>query len=242
MRFGYRCFAVALCLGCIPQIAPAALATFTTRSAWQSAVAAAGLSVQYNEGFDNFASDTSFHMAPLNVNGHFTLSQSGDDQVFRNLIDVSPLGFADNNGTKHASLYTNFGTATTGTFVNMAFSSPIIAWGGDFSQDSLLELLNLNVNSPANAVMTIYQIPDTANGTFFFGFIGQPSAAVGSLTFLSRSDVAGTGGEGFGLDNVTVATAVPEPVGWSLLTIGAICQTFRSVGRRCRKRLHKVKT
>jgi hypothetical protein len=206
-----RWCAIALVWCCAPQFARATLTTFTSRSDWQTAVTAAGLSIQYNEGFD------SFRMAPVNVNGHFTLSQAGTDQVFRNLIDVPPFDFTDNNGTKHASLYTNFGTATTGTFVNMTFSTPIGAWGGDFSQDTLLELLNMNVNSVASAIINTYQFPDTAGATFFFGFVGQPADAVGSLTFLSRTNVAGSSGEGFGLDNVTTAAAVPEPAAFILI-------------------------
>jgi hypothetical protein len=215
-----RWCAIALVLCCAPQFARATLTTFTSRSDWQTAVAAAGLSIQYNEGFESFSSDTPFRMAPVNVNGQFTLSQAGTDQVFRNLIDVPPFDFTDNNGTKHASLYTNFGTATTGTFVNMTFSTPIEAWGGDFSQDTLLELLNMNVNSVSSAVLNTYQIPDTAGATFFFGFVGQPADTVGSLTFLSRTNVAGSSGEGFGLDNVTVAAAVPEPTTLVLLFAG----------------------
>jgi hypothetical protein len=234
MKTGRYWWAIVALILCAPQLAHATLATFTSRSAWQSAVTTAGLAVQYNEGFENFTNDTSFRTAPLNVNGHFTLSQSGTDQVFRNLIDVPPFDFADNDGTKSASLYTNFGTATTGTFVNMTFSSPIVAWGGDFSQDTLLELLNMNVNSPSNTLLNTFQVPDTANATFFFGFVGAPSDAIGSLTFLSRTNIDGSSGEGFGLDNVTAATAVPEPTSWVLLSLGAFGLMWRSVSRRAR--------
>jgi hypothetical protein len=213
----HRC-ALALLLCCVPHFAQATLTTFTSRSAWQTAVAAAGLSVQYNEGFDNFAADTPFRTAPVNVNGRFTLSQTGVDQVFRNLIDVPPFDFTDNNGTNHASMFTNFGTSTTGTFVNMTFAAPIRAWGGDFSQDTLLELVNMNVNSPASSLISTLQVPDTAGATFFFGFVGQPSDVVGSLTFLSRNDVPGNAGEGYGLDNVTAAV-VPEPTTLALCCV-----------------------
>ncbi len=92
----------------------------------------------------------------------------------------------------------------------MSFSSPIYAWAADFGEaaDDGGENLDL-VFTATSGTTTVQQT--VANG--FFGFVTAPAEAFSSLTFQSRTNIVGTTGEGFYMDNVRgafVAVAVPE--------------------------------
>ena len=70
-------------------------------------IAAAG-QISFTENFESFAVDTQFRTATVQAHG-FTLRQILLNRNFRNVIDVRPLEFFDNNGTRSASLFTEFG-------------------------------------------------------------------------------------------------------------------------------------
>ena len=75
-----------------------AVLTFTDLASWQAAV---GASPTFVEGFEGFASDTSYVSAPV-VAGPLTLSHTGPS-TFRNIIDVVPLQFGSTITTNAAS-------------------------------------------------------------------------------------------------------------------------------------------
>ena len=173
--------------------ANAAVLSFNNLAGWQAAAGAESWVVD----FSAFAVDTQFRTAAVDA-GPFSLDEIGGDD-FRNLIDVSPYQFSDNPGTTHASMFTNFG----GTTVNMQFDSPVQAWGADFyAIDG--ELLDLVLNFVGGGT-AIINVP---GGSGFTGFTSD--TAVASITFQSRNNAPGPGGEGFPLDNVRGVT-VPEP-------------------------------
>jgi hypothetical protein len=196
--------AAVIALGTISAGQAQPITSFTSRTNWNTAVSG---SSTFLEDFESFTADTPFRITPVDV-GEFTLLQVGANPNFRNLIEVPPFQFDDNNGTKHASMFTNFGATT----VDMTFDTPVFAWGADFfgADETTGERLNLDLVLDMGGVFVT--IPVTTNNGFF-GFVTNPAEQIRQLTFVSRTNNPGTGGEGFGLDNVAGAQsqAVPEP-------------------------------
>lgn len=199
------CFSVAAlvlaALVCSAAPAESVVLTFNNRAAWELAI---GQPVSFFEDFSGFGVDTEFRSGAVDV-GPFSLEEVGGDD-FRNLIDVAPFQFGDNNGTTHASMFTNFGV----TSVLMTLDSPLTAWGANFfSIDA--EGLTLNFLGLGDSA-------DVPSGTGFFGVIA--SGAFNGISFESRTEISGGTGEGFGLDDVAGGTVtVPEPT--TLVLIGA---------------------
>jgi hypothetical protein len=221
-----RFFAALLTLAALlqPALVRADVITFNSRPAWDASVAltpfAGGVFV---EDFEDFAADTQFRTQTVDA-GSFTLRLQGTG-VLRNLIEVPPIPplFTDNNGTKHASMYTDFETAR----VAMTFKTPIMAWGADFFEVAGTELVDLDLLTPAGALIST--VPVTVN-TGFFGFVTDPAEPIGQIVFRSRTSIPGALGEGFGLDNVTAAS-VPEPGGWVLAGVALICVVGHAICR-----------
>src|SRR5687767_13431067 len=90
--------------GAAAQTAQAVVTTYSDRTAWNTAV---GGSPDFLVDFSGFGSDTSFHTVPVDT-GPFLLVQVGSGTV-RNFIDAPPVALPDNNGTAHASMFTDFG-------------------------------------------------------------------------------------------------------------------------------------
>jgi hypothetical protein len=211
---------VVLALALRPALGRADVIVFTSRSAWQAAVAG---HPTFLEDFEEFKADTQFRTVTVDV-GPFTLHQQGSGS-FRNFIDVPPLVFPDNNGTAHASMFTNFGTTT----VDLTFKTPVVGFGGDFFGAESGELLNIDLIGAGGNVLAA--VPVTVD-TGFFGFVTNPEQAVDQLTFRSRTNIPGAFGEGFGLDNVAGATVVPEPGTWILFGLGALALCGQAWRRR----------
>ncbi|MDZ8261586.1 hypothetical protein [Nostoc sp. ChiQUE01b] len=191
-----------------------AITIFTSRTDWNTAVSG---SSTFNEDFESFTSDTEFRTTPVDV-GEFTLLQVGNNPLFRNLIEVSPFQYNDNNGTNNASVFTDFGA----TKVDLTLNTPVFGWGADFFAANDREGLNLDLVLDMGGVLDT--IPVTVNNGFF-GFVTNPVEDIRKVTFVSRID--DSGGEGFGLDNVTGAISqgrtIPEPAsGLGLLAFGAL--------------------
>lgn len=192
--------------------ADAATITFTSFGDWQ---AAAG-SPSWTVDFSAFGADTSFQTVPVDA-GPFSIEQQGIDN-FRNTVEVPPFQFSDNNGTNHASTYTDFGNTT----VLVSFDAPISGWGANFynigsGSEGLGEGLTLDLGA-----LGLLNVP---TGTGFFGFFFTGGEQISSLTFQSRTNIPGSEGEGFGLDdvvgvNAVNSTPVPEPATMLLLGSG----------------------
>jgi hypothetical protein len=208
-------------LACIVSASPSpgAVITFTDRTAW---LAALSQPVTFYENFSEFTVDTPFSSSPLNV-GPFSLAPNAP-QGFRNIIDVPPLDFADNDGTANASIFTDFGITT----VLLTPDAPLLAFGGDFwgpnTNEGLDLLLTLDAGPP------ILLVPNWAGGfgsAQFFGFTTTGGERILTIQFQSRNDLAS--GEGFGLDEIQGVT-VPEPAALSLVLTGLTALAF------CRRR------
>jgi hypothetical protein len=186
----------------------AALSWFTDRAAWE---AAAGTPT-FTEDFSGFSSDLLFQTAPVALNGMTIVQQGVDD--FRNLVDVAPLEFADNNGTAHASMYTNSGAITA----QIAFNALTSAFGGQTWEAASGEGARVVVLSGSDVLGSVNL---TDAGGAFFGFVVTGGSAT-SIRFESVTDAPGSAGEGFGLDNLAgrVAGQVPAPGALALLGIG----------------------
>jgi hypothetical protein len=191
--------------------ANAAVTTYTDLTTWNSAVVPlAGGS--FFEDFEGFAADTDFQTTAVNTS-FFSLQQIGTSN-FRNIIDVPPFLYTDNNGTNHASMYTDYGQIT----VDMSFYEGIFAWGADFYGASTGELLDLDLILEVGGTLTTIPVP--VNDGFFGFVISGPTENIGSIIFASRNETVGVGGEGFGLDNVRGATVIPAPGAILLGSIG----------------------
>ncbi|MEA5605997.1 PEP-CTERM sorting domain-containing protein [Nostoc sp. UHCC 0252] len=189
-----------------------AFTIFTSRTDWNTAVIGSDTFV---EDFESFTFDTEFRTTPVNV-GEFTLLRVGTSLVseeFRNFIEVPPFQYDDNNGTNHASVFTEFGSTT----VDLTLKTPVFAWGADFFGAETGERLNLDLVLDMGGVFTT--IPVTVNNGFF-GFVTNPVEDIRKVTFRSR--INDDGGEGFGLDNVTGASFEVRPVPETSTVFGPI--------------------
>jgi hypothetical protein len=200
-------------------VSHAAITSFAARPAFN---AAAG-TIDANENFSGFAVDTPYRTVTVAANG-FTLRQEGLDQLFRNQVDVAPLQFTDNNGTSHASNYTNFVEGPgTQTDVRIAFPVKAAAFGADFYGINGLPTgaegvaMDVIVNNAVAATFTLADLP-----TQFFGVVATAGEQIDSVLLRSANLVVGTGGEGFGMDDVAVKF-VPEPASFgALAALGAV--------------------
>lgn len=225
--------ATIMALGTLGTQQAEAITIFTSRTDWNNAVIG---SETFIEDFESFTSDTEFRSTPVDV-GEFTLLQVGGNLEFRNLIEVPPFEFTDNNGTNHASLFTNFGATT----VDLTLNTPVFAWGADFfgADETTGERLNLDLVLDMGG--TFATIPVTVNDGFF-GFVTNPVEDIRKITFVSRNNLEG-GGEGFGLDNVTGAKSEVQPVPETSTVFGSVIALgFAAVIKRgCSRRQKKVK-
>jgi hypothetical protein len=207
--------------------AQGAIVVYTTLANWQAAVGPADIA----EDFSGFTVDTDFKPAAVAINGG-TIGQVGTNTAaFRNLIDVPPLAFTDNNGTTHASSFTNFDEPTFPKInVELVFTTPVSAYGWQTWGAASGEMVDVDVVDTGGTVLATIQL---ANGLGDFrGFNATAGEQIGKLVFRSRNLTLGQGGEGFGLDNLIGKTAeagcYPDCDGDGKLTIDDfICfQTF----------------
>jgi uncharacterized repeat protein (TIGR01451 family) len=198
-----RAIVVVLALGfLVPALAQGAIVQYNDRAAWLAAI---GGTPDAQEDFQGFAVDTLFRAAPVTI-AIGTIGQAGLDQAFRNQVDAPPFEFTDNNGTTHASCFVNFPDAGAGseTNVEIVFSQPVTAWGGDFNGVLGGELLAVDVDGSQEVILGT--LLPAAQDTFL-GFVADAGEQIDLVIFRSQNQNPGGGGEGFGADNFAVLWA-----------------------------------
>lgn len=177
-------------------------------------LAAIGGAADVVEDFNSFLSDQSFRNTSFDV-GPFTLSSSGSNQNAgtQNQVDTTPFSFgnfSNVNGTTHAHFFIT--TLSGGTTASIQFDSPLTAFGATFKE--LANDTNITFTTQSGAKTLT---PGIGLGVGFFGFVLDPGETLTSLTFVR----GGGGGDGFGMDDVLLATtAVPEPGVLGLVLLG----------------------
>ncbi|MEO1047742.1 MAG: PEP-CTERM sorting domain-containing protein [Pseudomonadota bacterium] len=183
--------------------APVSAATtiYTDRASFDAAIVESDF-----VDFNDVPSQVNFRSSPFDA-GPFTLQGSGSGQGSRNFIDIQPLQFSTFNidGTTVANLLVNSNSTVTFTFDN-----PITAFGADFGS-----INNVVLRTQANTGSDIVTPPVTpVSAAQFFGFTSDTPFT--SLVFES----AAPNGDGFGVDNVSVGAAIPEPATWLMMLLG----------------------
>jgi len=211
---------VALLAGLAPAGSRAAAIFFSDRAAWQAAVVGA----PFAEDFQSFGADTSFASSPVALSG-MTISREGPEPGVTNFIDTPPLLFAFGSGTSQAELFTNFEEGVSiGTLVRISFNSAnaafgFDAWAASDFEKSILEVFN-------GATLLGSQALPGGSGAFL-GYILTPGDAATSVRFRSATLIVGTTGEGFAIDNLAGAAALPEPGTIALTLLGLIGMAVR---------------
>lgn len=216
-----------LAANCLPDsLARASIATFTDRTAWQTAAGGApGINVNF-EGF--VMADTpvgaGFDIGPFSITG--TLPEDA-------YLDVPPLT-ANVNGTTDLLVALSPVESVTFTFDAPVFSfgadvRPVVLDIGGFIASDVGETFNVTAN---NGMSTTLTLPVT-DVTGFRGFISD--TAFTAVTFSTTAALSVDGTTFFGLDNVAAHAAaadgaVPEATTlavWSVLTGLGICVAKR---------------
>jgi len=185
-------------------LAQGAIVQYDDRATWLAAI---GGTPDVEEDFQGFTVDTLFRTAPVAISMG-TIAQVGLDQDFRNLVDVAPFEYTDNNGTTHASCFVNYPDSGAGseTNVEITFSSPVSAWGADFNGILGGELLAIDVDGTTEAI--IGTLIPTAGDTFL-GFIADAGEQIDKVIYRSQNQNTGGAGEGFGSDNFAAMYGAP---------------------------------
>ncbi len=172
---------------------------FNDHAQWSAAAGATSAS----EDFESFVSDASFEGASVaTAVGLLTVSSGG--LSFRNFVDVAPFALTDNGGTTHASCFTNFDEPTE---LRITFAQPTRAFGGVVYQGAEYEGVELAAFSGAILLGTC------AAGMNGARFVGLVSASTPMTHVLLRSVLwmQGSGGEGFGFDDLELASGCQAP-------------------------------
>ncbi len=178
------------------QTANAAFITYTSESAWDTAVGAST-----TENFNSITVDTPFHTSPVNV-GNMTFSGfTPSNPTFNEIATTDPhFGFT----TTHVRLATS---SVAGDQSRIDFVTGVSAWGGDIA----------NLEPSRASSFTVFDAGDNALGIFnsytagtgFHGFELTAGEVASYIVFNSA-----TVDEFFGLDDakfVTSEAAVSEP-------------------------------
>ena len=180
-----------------------AFTCYTNLASW---TAAAGTPT-HTEGFSGFTTDVPFDptvggTGPVSLNGCTIEVLPGGGAGFRNIVDVPPFQFGDNNGTNNCSSFTNWDEPTE---ITITFDNPVSAFGAEMYDSIGLEMAEM----VAMAGTTTVGICSAASqGPAFVGFVDD----VGGITHVvlrSQTYSPGGGGEGFGLDDLTMVSGLP---------------------------------
>jgi hypothetical protein len=181
--------------------ASAQVTCFSDENMWTTTVGAPTAT----EDFQTFAADASFEgQAVTTAVG--TLAVVSGGLGFRNFVDVPPLLYTDNNGTSHASCFTNFDEPTV---FHITLTQPATAFGchtyGAFGGGGEgLEIAFFNGAAQLGVCAAV------STGAEFIGCTSTQAFNV--IEFRSATLNPGQGGEGFGLDDVRIVAGCPTPV------------------------------
>jgi hypothetical protein len=203
---------------------PAAIVQHDTLASWETAVGGPG---NLSEDFESFVVDTDFRAAPVDLSLG-TIVQDGFDAAFRNFIETPPFQFTDNGGTNHASCFVNAfeaspsywppagtvdvdtppdaqmpATFLPATNVRVTFTGPVTAWGAQMYGVLGGELLAVDVLGPGDVVLGTL-LP--SSNTTFLGFTASAGEVVTGVFLRSQNVNPGSGGEGFGMDDMVGAS------------------------------------
>ena len=193
-------------------IATADIVQFNDAIAWG---AAAG-HIDFTENFNDFASDTSFSVRPLQLNG-FSVEESGASIADLNFIDAIPFIFTDLLSVDGTS-YLAGGVEFAETDIEFWFDENVSAFGGDFVGADGDEMLGIELIDESGGTLGLL---DPLSDDSFLGFVADAGEQVAGLRFFSQIDDV-VAREAFGLDNIRGVNAIPEPNAAILLLTSAV--------------------
>lgn len=209
-------FTLVIAAGSLVAASQAAITWYSDRAMWNAAVGASS----FSEDFSGFAVDTEFRTVGVAIAGGTIQAEGVDTTNFRNLVDVPPLAFTDNNGTANGSMYVNAAEGTApGRQVRLTFSATNQAFGFETWGAASGERVTVEAYNGA-ALIGSFDIANNGAGIFTGYQLTGPDVAT-SVRWRSTNLTVGTGGEGFGMDNLA-GVVVPEPASIVGLAIGAV--------------------
>jgi hypothetical protein len=214
--------------------ASAGFTVYSNRAAFEAAVAGTLTS----ENFNSVVTDRSFQLADgAKSIGPLTFTETGPSTAGTgngkpNQIDASAFessGIFSGNGTSYVYLAIDASDTAASIYgVNLTFSSPVSAFGGDFtkfvSASSPSEDFRLNLLSATTPGSFLLPTP-ASTGTFFFGIVADPGDRFGGIAFSGETPIPSRRGTA-GLDNVAVVL-VPEPSTALLGGVAILCLATR---------------
>ncbi|MAT69092.1 MAG: hypothetical protein CMJ58_06155 [Planctomycetaceae bacterium] len=189
--------------------ASAVVTSFDDRALWESTVGPR----TFDEDFEAIPADIDYSFTTTSAPNGFVIEHRGGDD-FRNLIDVTPLDYADGNGTNGVSAYVD---GETGDEVWLTPDAPLTALGLNVSSAATGEGATITLIGPLGAVLTNLVLPGGIDA--FVGFQTPASEPILDIQFAGNGGVSG--GEGFYLDNIG-GIVIPEPAAMALACVGVI--------------------
>lgn len=184
----------------------AALTWHTTLASWNTASGGATRA----EDFSSFGADTEYRTQDVGIVGG-VLRQVGTNG-FRNEIDVPATLFPDNNGTAHASMFSEFSGSIGArlTFDALQKGFGLQTWDAASGETSRMEVYN-------GASLLGSQVLTGGAGDFL-GFTLSGADVATHILLVAAADDS-INGEGFGTDNYVYQT-IPEPATVTLIGFG----------------------
>ncbi len=204
-----RCLTVFLCL-LFASASPAAVMVFTDRDEWEAAVAGAFVT----ETFDSLPNSN--FQTGINEAGLIEV-EIGNDPLMNGIDNGVATGFHV-DGTRFLVGNQGFEDDTS---VTLRFRDPTTAFAADWSNTTIAA--NLSIMIAGEIISFADHLEDAGDG--FLGFIAERAFDTASFAV----DGEAPGGEGFALDNLSVASAVPEPGLLGLLAFGLAGLRWRSL-------------
>jgi hypothetical protein len=205
-------FVITIVFFVLPSFANAAYVTYTSRSAWETAVTPPVTIVDFNSITSDIIIDPQAGGSSFDA-GPFTISEIGSQQTYTR-IDATPFfGGLTVNGTTNLLSSIQSGTSRV---TQLTYDSPILAWGADSKAASS----SVTVHYAIGGVGTISHPTSTTAG--FFGFVSTDS--------FSSISITSSGARLVGFDNISSAVPIPGAVwllGSGLIGIVGIRRKFK---------------